>query len=116
MIELIQEKFQKSFNQLSKTLNLFNLRCSCLAIEISLTFKQKYITGQEPEYHYSLQSEVFGTETFYGSYEEVYEHATQYCIMLSQQMIESMLANKEEWYKDKPELQKQVIQLYEEVI
>lgn len=60
-----------------------------------------------------VKSEIFGDyETFEGTSEYVIKCLENRILNLCSQIIESMFANLQDWYQDKPEIQLEILELY----
>lgn len=108
----MKKTFNQVFSLLTEIITLFNARCSCEGIDITVIFKEKYDNMSSDSYHFSLiKSNTLGSKRFVGTYNEILVESIRHCYILCVQLIESIVEHSEEWYKDTPELQEKAVHL-----
>jgi len=108
-------KFYTHFSLLQRTLAAYNKKCDCRGIEANIVFEQSLKTKVDNDYNLwiaKFTSETFGDQRFGGTLERASELITIFIEQIIRQTLEACIANKEEWYKDKPEVKEELYDLH----
>ena len=105
----------------SKQLYLFSIKDVRVKVYLRLLILNKLFGTQNTNTDSTLWTcrflcEEFGTQRFGGTIERVSELVGIYLINLSKQIIESCIANKNEWFKDNIVLHDQINEVYDSLI
>lgn len=112
----MKKTFEEVFNLLSEIVCLFGERdrgIACDDTEMQVVFKETYSTKRSDiVYSCLIKSELLGYQRFSGTENEVINQATYHCYEMAIQLIQSMLSHKSLWFKDSPDLQEKVVDLF----
>ena len=105
----------------SKQLYLFSIKDVRVKVYLRLLILNKLFGTQNTNTDSTLWTcrflcEEFGTQRFGGTIERVSELVGIYLINLSKKIIESCIANKNEWFKDNIVLHDQINEVYDSLI
>lgn len=110
-------QFNSKFKFLTDVIDVFNQRCSCQKVDLRITFQfiadVRDFNTDPANWLATVQSEVFGKERYGGTADRVVELVNKYVDTLAAQLIEAMVANADEWFKDAPHLKQRVTELFD---
>lgn len=113
-------KFYTIFFLLQRTLKAFNQKCDCKGSSAIVQFEQ-VLNTQNTDNDTTIWiarfiSDPFANQRFGGTQERVSELLSEYVLTLIEQILESCIANSDDWYKEKPEVVKELYDLHAELV
>lgn len=109
--------FYNKFQILKRAISAFNLRCECEKAGLLIEFTQQIDTNDCSEipnqvWVGKVKSDIFGDDIIFGTVDTVSQYLEHHIMKIASQIIESMAANTDDWYADKPKIQSEIISLY----